>query len=127
MVLESRITDVERLQNVDQIQNVADIETVAQLEAIVESVDANHYPSGGAVVEDGTTYPVTIDPTETIKELGFQIVAAEIEVSITTTGGSTFTFPVASETAFDTWDVDSVELTDPKNNESRTVVWWSGE
>jgi len=90
-------------------------------------VDTNHYDAGDAGDEDGSSYPYTIDPAETIKEFAFAIVGAEIAAKITTTGGDTFTVPVASPTVVDRWDIDSVELQDPNGNAARIAWWWAGE
>jgi len=90
-------------------------------------LDTNHYDAGDAGDEDGSAFPYTIDPSETIKEFAFAIVGAEIAAKITTTGGDVFTVPIASPTVVDRWDIDSVELQDPNGNAARIAWWWAGE
>lgn len=93
----------------------------------IGSLDTNDYPEGDASDEDGTTYPVTINPAETIKEIGFQIVDGEIAIDVTTVSGTTFTVPVASPSVYDKWDIDEITLRDPDNNGGRVAWWWAGE
>jgi hypothetical protein len=93
----------------------------------IGSIDTNDYGSGGGYDEDGSSYPYSLNPAETIKELGFQIVDAEILVTITTVEGDVVEIPVASPSTYDRWDIDSVEITDPNGNTPRIAYWWAGE
>jgi hypothetical protein len=91
------------------------------------SLDTNDYPTGDAADVGGGGYPYTINPAETIKELGFSVVAAEIDVEVTTTDGTTFTLPLPSPATFDRWDIDQFVLQDPNNNAARVAYFWAGE
>jgi len=102
-----------------------DLSSISRLKTIEDVISSNSFPFGGA--GDGSSYPVTIDPAETIRELALPIVAAEVSVEITTTGGSTFAVPVASPTVLDRWAIASAEIQDPNNNAARTAYWWAGE
>jgi hypothetical protein len=93
----------------------------------IGSIDTNDYAEGDAGDEDGSSYPYSINPAETIKEFAFAIVGAEIEAVVTTTSGTSFTVPIASPTVVDRWDIDSVELQDPSGNAARIAWWWAGE
>jgi len=93
----------------------------------IGSIDTNDYQAGDAGDEDGSSYPYAINPAETIKEFAFAIVNAEIAAKITTIGGDVFTVPIASPTVVDRWDIDSVELQDPKGKAARVAWWWAGE
>jgi hypothetical protein len=93
----------------------------------IGSIDTNDYQAGDAGDEDGSAYPYSINPAETIKEFVFVVVGAEIEATVTTTGGDTFSFPVPSTMGFDRWDIDSVELSDPNGSNARVAYWWVGE
>jgi hypothetical protein len=90
-------------------------------------VDTNSYPAGDAADLDGTAYPYTIDPAETIRELALPLVNAETEVTVTTTSGATFTFPVTSSVVLDRWAIDTVTLADPTGAGARIAWWWAGE
>lgn len=91
------------------------------------SLDTNDYPNGNARDEDGSAFSYTENPSETIKEFGFTIIGAEIDVEVTTVGGDTFTFPLDAVATFDRWDVDKLVLKDPNNNTPRVAFWWAGE
>lgn len=142
MVVEARVEDVDTIDKISDLEHVAGIdtvtllklletvqtvETVETLQAIQDSVDTNHYQNGNAGDEDGSAYPYTISPAETVKELGVQIVEAEIVATITTTSGRQFDVPFASETVWNRWDIESVEFRDPDGTNARVVWWWAGE
>lgn len=91
------------------------------------SLDTNDYAEGDGGDFDGSAYPYSVNPAETIKELGFPVVGAEIVATITTTSGTTFDVVLASPTVFDRWDIDEVELKDPGGNGGRVAYWWAGE
>jgi hypothetical protein len=90
-------------------------------------LDTNDYSEGGSGDKSGGSYPYSVNPSETIKEFAFNIVGAEIEATITTVSGTTFTIPITSATVVDRWDIDSVELQDPNGNAARVAWWWAGE
>jgi hypothetical protein len=91
----------------------------------IGSIDTNDYPEGDS--GDGSTYPVTINPAETIKELAFAIVETEVSATITTVSGTSFDIPIASPVVVDRWDIDTVEITDPNGTQPRVAWWWAGE
>jgi hypothetical protein len=76
---------------------------------------------------DTSTYPFTISPQETIQELLISILAAEIEIELTTTDGDIITIPVSGPSTIDTYKIDSVTFNDPQNNVARVAGAWAGE
>ena len=110
----------------EQQATQAAVESAAS-EIVAEIEAALSYPNGNSRDEDGSGYPYSENPTETIRELGFQIVSAPVDVTITTTGGDVFTIPVASETVLNRWAIESVEIADPTNAAARVSWWWAGE
>jgi len=91
------------------------------------SLDTNDYPEGNAFDDDAGGYPISVNPAETIKEIGFTVVESEIGVEIHTTSGTVFTFPLDTNYTFDRWDVDKYVLKDPNSNTPRVGHWWAGE
>jgi hypothetical protein len=94
--------------------------------ADVRGTASDRFEAGDAADEDGSAYPYTVDPAETIKELGVEP-GAEIVAEITTTGGDTFVVPVTGKVIWDRWDIDSVEFQDPDGTAARLIWWWAGE
>jgi hypothetical protein len=112
------------------VDSVTDSVTVDGLPNVTvdNRVDTNKaFAQGGSGDKDGSAYPYSVNPAETIGELAFPVVGAEIAATITTTGGATFTVPVASPTVMDSWAIDSVSIEDPNNNAARVAWWWAGE
>ncbi|ELZ94906.1 hypothetical protein C440_07517 [Haloferax mucosum ATCC BAA-1512] len=91
------------------------------------TIETDNYAHGGGFDFDGSTYPYTLNPAETIQELVITI-AGNITARITTTGGDTFDLKLAGGTGtFDKWEIDSVEFRDPNGTNSRIAGGWAGE
>lgn len=83
------------------------------------------YTAGGDF--DTSTYPLTINPTENIKELLISIIGAELNVTFTTTTGVVVTVPVDSPTTITQYECDQIEITDPGGTGARIAGSWAGE
>ncbi len=90
------------------------------------SLETNDYDIGNSF--DVTTYPLSINPSETIQEFIVIQTGDDIEATITTNGGSVFTIPlVGSSAAFNHWNIDSVELQDPNGTGQRSIVAFAAD
>jgi len=85
------------------------------------------YDRGDSLDVDGSAFPYSFAPTETIEELLIHSVGAEIDIEVTTEGGATFTFPVDGPAVFNRWRIDSVKFQDPNNNSPALAASWAGE
>ncbi|WP_410765790.1 hypothetical protein [Haloferax sp. DFSO60] len=91
------------------------------------TVETDNYAHGDAFDFDGSAYPYSLNPAETIQEL-IITTAGDIVAHITTTGGDTFDFPLAgSVVAVDKWEIDTVEFRDPNGTAARLAGGWAGE
>lgn len=91
------------------------------------SLETNDYDYGDAFDFDGSAYPYSINPAETIHELSITT-SGDIIARITTNGGDTFDLPLAGGTGtWDRWNIDSVEFRDPKGKTTRIAGGWAGE
>jgi hypothetical protein len=84
------------------------------------------YDQGDVLDVDGSAYPYSFDPSETIEELIIHE-ADDIEAEITTAGGATFTIPVSSGDVFNRWAIDSVTFKDPNATSAALAASWAGE
>lgn len=90
-------------------------------------METDNYPNGAAFDNDGSAYPYSLNPAETIQELNITS-AGDIVARITTTGGDTFDLALAGTTAsFDKWEIDSIEFRDPNATGARIAGGWAGE
>lgn len=101
--------------------------TAIVTETQIDAQAATTYPSGDALNVNGSAYPYTLDPSETIEELLIHNVGATIDAEITTTGGSTFTIPIDSPAVFNRWAVDKVVFRDPNGSSAQLSASWAGE
>ncbi|WP_058826726.1 hypothetical protein [Haloferax sp. Q22] len=91
------------------------------------TVETDNYAHGDAFDFDGSAYPYTLNPAETIQELVITT-SGNVIARITTTGGDTFDLPLASGAgSFDKWEIDSLEFRDPNGTTSRIAGGWAGE
>lgn len=91
------------------------------------SLETNDYDYGSAFEFDGSAFPYTVDPAETIHELTITDSGA-VYARITTTGGDVFDLPLNGGTGtFDRWNIDSVEFRDPDNTSASVAGGWAGE
>jgi hypothetical protein len=90
-------------------------------------IQTDNYAHGAAFDFDGSTYPYSLNPAETIQELNITA-SGDIIARITTTGSDTFDLPLASASAsFGKWEIDSVEFRDPHATGARIAGGWAGE
>jgi hypothetical protein len=101
--------------------------TTIVTEGTLDTTTQTTYPNGGVVNEDGSAYPYTLDPSETIEELIIQDVDPDVDVVITTTGGDTFTLPVSERGVFNRWQIETVEFKDPTGTAASVGAVWGGE
>jgi len=101
--------------------------TAIVTETQIDAQAATTYAQGDVLDVDGTAYPYTLDPAETIEELLIHDVGASIDAEISTTGGSTFTIPVDGPATFNRWAVDSVTFRDPDATSAQLAASWAGE
>jgi len=91
------------------------------------SLETNDYDHGDGFDLDGSAYPYTVNPAETIHELIF-IEVDDIDATITTVGGDTFSVRMRGSTgAFDRWNIDKVVLEDPRATAAPVTGAWAGE
>jgi hypothetical protein len=76
---------------------------------------------------DSTTYPINVDPEETIHEIFLSIVNTEVDVEITTTEGDVVTLPVAGESVINSFTIDSFTIDNPNSAGERTAGGWAGD
>ncbi|GAB3315239.1 hypothetical protein [Haloplanus salinarum] len=89
------------------------------------SVQTDTYDRGGDF--DTSTYPITIDPAETIQQVLLSIVNTEVDVEITTEDGDVVTIPVDSKSTIDSYSADEVAIQNPTDATQRVAGGWAGE
>jgi len=89
------------------------------------SVQTDTYDRGDDF--DGTAYPYTLDPEETIQQVLLSIVKTEVDIEITTTDGDIVTIPVNSKSSIDSYSADKVEIKNPNDATKRVAGGWAGE
>lgn len=91
------------------------------------SLETNDYDHGDGFDFDGSAYPYSVNPAETIHEL-LLTEAGDIDATITTVGGDTFSVRMRGSTAaFDRWNIDEVTFQDPRGTASPVSGAWAGE
>jgi hypothetical protein len=76
---------------------------------------------------DSSSYPITLDPAETIQHVLLSVVNAEVAVEITTTDGDVVTLPIDTRSSIDSYTAEKVVIRDPNNSGARTAGGWAGE
>jgi hypothetical protein len=96
--------------------------------SVSTSVQTDTYERG-AEFDTGASdsYPVTLDPAETIYHVLLSIVEGEVDVKVTTEDGDVITLPVDSKTSLESYSADKVEIQDPSGNAPRVAGAWGGE
>jgi hypothetical protein len=89
------------------------------------SVQTDTYDRGADF--DRSTYPITLDPDETIQQVLLSIVLTEVDVEVTTTDGDVVTIPVDSKTVLDSYSAEKVVIKNPDDATARTAGGWAGE
>jgi len=85
------------------------------------------YPNGGSFDTSATaSYPITIDPAETVQQVLLPIVGGEVDVEVTTTDGDVVTIPVDGKAAIDSYSAEKVVIYDGGTT-PRVAGGWAGE
>jgi hypothetical protein len=74
----------------------------------------------------GDSYPVTIDPDETVQHVLLSIVGGEVNVEVTTTDGDVVTIPVDGKATIDSYSAEKVVINDGGTT-PRVAGGWAGE
>jgi len=89
------------------------------------SLDTNDYPEGGGF--KSSSYPITVNPSEVVKEIVLTVVDTSVDIEITTTSGTTFTLPVEAPASFEKWDIDEIRFLNPDDASQTVAGAWAGE
>lgn len=84
------------------------------------------YPRGDVLDVDGSSYNYSVNPSWDIQELIIHD-AGDVEATITTTGGDTFTIPISTGDVYNRWEVDSVTFKDPNGTTAALAASYAGE
>lgn len=71
------------------------------------------------------TYPITLDPSETIQQVLLSIVGGEVDVEVTTVDGDVVTLPVDGKATIDSYSAEKVVITDGGST-PRVAGGWAG-
>jgi len=93
----------------------------------VGSIQTDNYDSGDSFADDGTGYPLAINPPEVIQEL-YLTDAGDVEMDIHTVQGDVFTVRLAATIGeWQGWEIDKVVFRDPRNTTAPIYGAWAGE
>lgn len=94
------------------------------------TLETNDYPNGDAVQvdpSDGDSYPVTVNPAETIHEIVL-LSAPDVDLEVTTTEGDNFSLRLdGASGTLDRWKVDEFTIRDPRGTGALFSGGWAGE
>jgi hypothetical protein len=91
------------------------------------SVQTDTYDRGDEFdTADGATYPIKLNPDETIQHVLLSIVGGEVDVKVTTTDGDVVTIPVDGKATIDSYSAESVTIKDGGST-PRVAGGWAGE
>jgi hypothetical protein len=91
------------------------------------SVQTDTYDRGGEFdTGAGDSYPITIDPDETVQHVLLSIVEGEVDVEVTTTDGDAVTIPVDAKATIDSYSAEKVVIKD-SGTTPRCAGGWAGE
>lgn len=90
------------------------------------SLVTDNYETGGSY--SITSYPHTVDPTDTIQEILIFETGTDIMMDVTTQQGNTISdIPLrGASTALSCWDADSITFKDPTGSGASTYGAWAG-
>jgi hypothetical protein len=95
---------------------------------VQSNVQTDTYDRGGDFdTGDATSYPIEIDPAETIQHVLLSIVEGEVDVEVDTTDGDVVTIPVNAAATIDSYEADAVTIRDAAGNTPRIAGGWAGE
>jgi hypothetical protein len=90
-------------------------------------IETNNYVEGDGFSFDGTAYPYTVNPPESIQELVI-VECGDIVAEIETASGTTFDLElVGSAAVFNHWAINSVTFRDPLGTGAVISGGWAGE
>ena len=90
------------------------------------SIETDNYDHGDGFDFDGD-YPHTIDPDRILQVVAFSIVDGYVELEIETILGDTFTIPIDGKATLSDWEIESVTINDPEEENPRIAGAWAGE
>ena len=92
------------------------------------SIETDNYDHGDGFDVDGD-YPHTIDPDRILQVVVLSVVDGYCELEIETILGDTFTIPIEANTfgSLSDWEIESVTIKDPNDNNPRVAGGWAGE
>jgi len=86
------------------------------------------YPNGGSFdTSAASSYPIDINPAETIQHILLPIVNTGVDLELTTTGGDVLTIPVETKSSIDSYAVDRAVIKNPTDATKRVAGGWAGE
>jgi hypothetical protein len=92
-----------------------------------EGVEDRRYPLGAGFDYDGSGYPYSISPSQTIEVLHITS-AGNIVAACTLESGATVSIPLAGGVGIIDWlSIDSIEFQDPNGTTARLAGAWAGE
>jgi hypothetical protein len=91
------------------------------------TVQTDNYQNGGTFEYDGSAYPYSLNPAETIQQLSFTE-SGGVYARITTIQGETFDLALNGTVgSWEGWEIDSVEFRDPDATAAALAGGWAGE
>jgi len=95
--------------------------------SVTTSVQTDTYDRGDDFdTDDSATYPIELNPDETIQHILMSIVGGEVDVEVTTTDGDVVTIPVDGKATIDSYSAESVTIQDGGST-PRVAGGWAGE
>jgi hypothetical protein len=92
------------------------------------SVQTDTYDRGDDFDTGGSdSFPIELNPDETIQHVLLSIVEGEVAVEGTTTDGDVVTIPVDTRNTIDSYSFESVTISDTSGSAPRIGGAWSGE
>jgi len=91
-------------------------------------IQTDNYPSGGEIKSSTDSYPIEVNPAETIQELNVTQHSDALVVEVHTTGGDVFeAFAGGTLGSRDKWEIDKVVVSDPDSSGATFSAEWAGE
>jgi len=91
------------------------------------SVQTDTYDRGASFdTDDAESYPIELNPDETIQHVLLSIVGGEVDVEVTTTDGSVVTIPIDGKATIDSYSAEQVVIRDGGTT-PRVAGGWAGE
>lgn len=93
----------------------------------IGSIQTDNYEAAGSFADDGTGYPLTVNPPEVIQEL-YITDCDNIDMEITTVHGDVFVVRLAAAIGeWQGWEIDKVVFNDPRGTSAPLYGAWAGE